>query len=168
MCASSNILASVQRKVQGKNKQWIHASLLTSSFRVLHVCSIILTKLKTESVRGTAWYWHHLITKTPVIHLQRINRKRAPFERLLKASEAMQVVTGGKKLHVTADNQSLYLMAFNFRRNTAYRWQHWNVRRSEGNISIPCVSRITWLTWSRSHGAAALNMKNSEQRCYFH
>lgn len=42
-------------------------------------------------------------------------------------------------------------MTFNGRRNTAYRWQDWEVRRSEGNISIPCVSRSTWLTWSQSH-----------------
>ncbi len=89
---------------------------------------------KTQS-RGMAQYWHHLITKTPVIHLQQINGSGVLWK-AFKASCYRR-----EKLHVTADNQSLDLMAFNFGRNRAYRWQDWNVRSSEVNISITHVSQ---------------------------
>lgn len=71
--------------------------------------------------------------------------KGAQCERLLKPAKHYKLLQKKK------NNQSLYLTTFNCRRNTAYRWQDWEVRRSEGNISIPCVSRSTWLTWSQSH-----------------
>ncbi len=49
---------------------------------------------KTQS-RDTAQYWHHLITKTPVIHLQQIHGSGVLWK-AFKAGEAMRVVTGEK------------------------------------------------------------------------
>ncbi len=117
---------------------------------------------KTQS-RGTAQYWHHLITKTPVIHLQQIHGSGVLWK-AFKAGEAMRVVTGEK--NYTSQQiirvWTWWLSISGGTGPTGDRTEMWEA--AKWTFPLPTCHRNTWLTWSRSHRI----LLNSELRCCFH
>lgn len=152
--ASTNI--SVHREKQAVNSCISPDIFISPSSHLQHNFN------KTQN-RDTAQYWHHLITKTPVIHLQRINGSGALWK-AFKAGEAMRAVTGEK--NYTSQQiirvWTWWLSISGGTRPTGDRTEMWE--EAKWTFPFPACQRNTWLTWNRSHWI----LLNSELRCCFH